>query len=90
MQLIRANSPDTAAMLLDAWGRGDMTAVSAYLNTSDAAAGLNGCSSLEAERRDLLSGIALALRPCIGARAASAEAEACLQLLRHLAKSTPA
>ena len=88
MQSVSVECPATAAMLLDAWDRGDMAALASYADTSEASTGTGGCSSLEAERRDLLNGIAVALRPYSAARASSAEAEACLHLLRHLARST--
>jgi hypothetical protein len=88
MQSMNAKSSETAVMLLDAWHRRDMAAVVAHVDTPEASKGFSGCSSLESEQQDLLAGIALALRPCIGTRDFNAEAEACLHLLRHLAKRT--
>jgi hypothetical protein len=90
MQSISTKSSETAAMLLDAWDRRDTTAITSHVEASESLPGLVGCSSLESEQRDLLSGIALALRPCFGTTASSAEAESCLYLLRHLAKRTTA
>ncbi len=90
MQTIQAHtsacsSAEYAAVLLDAWDRGDISVVNRQL-VAPPSVRVNS-SSLEGERLELLVGITETFRSALDRGAAvGTEVSASIELLRHLAK----
>lgn len=85
------NSTMYAAVLLDAWDRGDLVSLKGHLDSTirtQAAGDLP--AGLECERRELVTGIAESMRDALLVYRAGAtmdcEMETSVQLLRHLTK----
>ena len=86
-----SNSTRCAAVLLDAWERGDLVSLKSHLDSTlrpQATGDLTG--GLEYERLELVTGIAESMRDALfvhrGGTLAGCEMETSVQLLRHLCR----
>jgi hypothetical protein len=89
-QLQTSTSTACAAVLLDAWERGDFASLRGHLDSTLRSKPAADLPQLECERRELVTGIAESMRDalCVDAAGltASCEMEISVQLLRHLVR----
>ena len=84
------NSTMCAAVLLDAWERGDLVSLRGHLEFTLRTQPVDDRAGLEYERRELVNGIAESMRDALRVDSANTPVgcamETSVQLLRHLVK----
>jgi hypothetical protein len=91
-QLLSPTSTTCAAVLLDAWERGDFESLRGHLDSTLSSEPAGDLPQLECERRELVTGIAESMRDALRINATDVpgyDMEISVQLLRHLVRRHP-